>query len=135
MNYWQLALKTTTFLLAIASNRAGLFKQATVPRQRPLRQPLSQLQPKALHFPWAQKGVPRVQSPQTLMGENREANHSFVYIFYKDFHTYNDKSPKHAELYKDHTGNYDYLKHEKKNKKLDGKEEEKERKHRQKMKT
>uniref|UniRef100_A0A915KVS0 Uncharacterized protein n=1 Tax=Romanomermis culicivorax TaxID=13658 RepID=A0A915KVS0_ROMCU len=42
----------------------------------------------------------------------------FCLSFYKDFHTYNDKSLKHAELYKDHTGNYDYLKYEKKKQKI-----------------
>uniref|UniRef100_A0A915K772 Uncharacterized protein n=1 Tax=Romanomermis culicivorax TaxID=13658 RepID=A0A915K772_ROMCU len=36
--------------------------------------------------------------------------HSFVYVFYEDFHTYNDGRLKHAKLYKNYTEDYGYSK-------------------------
>uniref|UniRef100_A0A915J5Q0 Uncharacterized protein n=1 Tax=Romanomermis culicivorax TaxID=13658 RepID=A0A915J5Q0_ROMCU len=36
--------------------------------------------------------------------------HSFVYTFYEDFHIHNDERLKHAELYKNYTEDYGYLK-------------------------
>uniref|UniRef100_A0A915I744 Uncharacterized protein n=1 Tax=Romanomermis culicivorax TaxID=13658 RepID=A0A915I744_ROMCU len=39
-----------------------------------------------------------------------DSHHSFVYIFYEDFHTYNDERLKHVELSKNYTGDYSDLK-------------------------
>uniref|UniRef100_A0A915I611 Uncharacterized protein n=1 Tax=Romanomermis culicivorax TaxID=13658 RepID=A0A915I611_ROMCU len=36
-------------------------------------------------------------------------HHSSVYIFYDDFHSYNDGRPMHAESHKNYTEDYCYL--------------------------
>uniref|UniRef100_A0A915L5P1 Uncharacterized protein n=1 Tax=Romanomermis culicivorax TaxID=13658 RepID=A0A915L5P1_ROMCU len=47
---------------------------------------------------------------QDCYEEYIEIEHSFVYVFYDDFHTYNDERFKHVELYQNYTGDYGCLK-------------------------